>query len=161
MSERWAAESATTCTFVLAALAASTAVARSRTHAWLDAIRCPQPLADDIVYAINEALSNAIEHAHPEPDAAGVIRVTLHAVPTPAGGRRVRAEIRNHGPWRPPRPGHDHRGRGIPLMQALTDELTVHRVDDDGVPATEVVLTSAEFTPRANPMGARDRSCKR
>lgn len=133
------------CTFVLAARPQSAGVARARTRAWLEAIRCPQPIGDDIVYAVNEAVSNAIEHAYPIPPPTGTVRLTLRALHNPAGNRRIRAEIRDHGRWRPPPADPEGRGRGIPLMQALMAEFVVHQLDVRDGAGTEVIMTSAEI----------------
>lgn len=131
--------------FVLAPRPQSAGVARGRTRTWLDAIQCPKPIGDDIVYAVNEAVSNAIEHAYPKATVTGMIHVSLRVEGDDASTRRVRAEIRDHGRWRPPPADPGCRGRGIPLMEALMDELVIDRHGVDGV-GTAVILTSPDIT---------------
>jgi serine phosphatase RsbU (regulator of sigma subunit)/anti-sigma regulatory factor (Ser/Thr protein kinase) len=84
----------------------------------------------DIVVAAQEACTNAVEHAY-GPAAA---RFELDAS-YDAG--TVVVEVRDHGQWRAPR--GRHRGRGLPLMQALMDSVDVRRADS----GTTVVLTRA------------------
>jgi anti-sigma regulatory factor (Ser/Thr protein kinase) len=84
--------------------------------------------AYDIVVAAQEACANAVEHAYGPSSAEfeldarwddGVVTIT----------------VSDHGQWREPR--GTNRGRGLPLMRALMDEVEVHH--DDG--GTSVTLT--------------------
>ena len=59
---------------------------------------------------------------------------TLSVRLTDVKRRDVVAVISDSGRWRPPR-GH-HRGRGITLMKALADEVTIEQTDT----GTRVVL---------------------
>jgi hypothetical protein len=49
--------------------------------------------------------------------------------------------VRDHGCWRPPPIEHDNRRRGIPIMHASMDSVTIGQPDDDSV-GTWVMLRS-------------------
>ena len=90
-----------------------------------------QGAGDDDVQAIllasGEACANAVEHAYgPEP--------ATFDVEADAEDGVVRLVVRDHGRWRDPR--GEHRGRGLQLMEATMDEVTVTR----GEAGSEVVL---------------------
>ncbi|HEX6403258.1 MAG TPA: ATP-binding protein [Pseudonocardiaceae bacterium] len=72
--------------------------------------------ARDIVLAVSEAVSNAIEHAYLD-QPAGVMEVRGGIEATPGGQRRVTIIVRDHGSWRPPTSGNENRRRGIRLCR--------------------------------------------
>ena len=76
----------------------------------------------DIVLAVNEALANAAEFAYLNNGGVGTIDV--EAV---RDGATLTVTIADQGCWRDPTPATQSRvrGRGIPLMRALADELTI------------------------------------
>jgi anti-sigma regulatory factor (Ser/Thr protein kinase)/putative methionine-R-sulfoxide reductase with GAF domain len=81
----------------------------------------------DITLAVQEACANAIEHAYaPGPAAFDVDASYDDGVVTVA--------IRDRGRWRAAR--GKHRGRGLPLMEALMESVDVQRTDE----GTAVVL---------------------
>jgi GAF domain-containing protein/anti-sigma regulatory factor (Ser/Thr protein kinase) len=82
----------------------------------------------DLVLSSQEACSNAIEHAYGP--AAGEFSINAAF-----DGTRVVIEVLDQGNWRDPR-GID-RGRGLPLMEALVDDVQV-KAGDGG---TVVILT--------------------
>ncbi len=87
---------------------------------WLAERRVEPGVLHDVVAASGEAAANAIEHAY-GPD-GGVLRVTAEwAV------QEIVLTVRDFGRWRSPRVVH--RGRGIPIMQALTDAVRIDRSD--------------------------------
>jgi anti-sigma regulatory factor (Ser/Thr protein kinase) len=64
---------------------------------------------------------NAVEHAYGP--GAGLVEVRVaHA------GARVEVEVRDTGRWRAPH-RHGDRGRGLPLMRMLVDDVDVERGD--------------------------------
>ena len=76
---------------------------------------------DELALACSEACANAIEHAYSPP--AG--RVQLEA--TVGDDRTAHLTISDSGRWRPPRGAN--RGRGMLLMEGLTDAVDVVRRD--------------------------------
>jgi serine phosphatase RsbU (regulator of sigma subunit)/anti-sigma regulatory factor (Ser/Thr protein kinase) len=82
----------------------------------------------DIVVACQEACANAIEHAYGPGAAEFEVEALLE-------GRSVRIVVHDHGRWRDPR--GENRGRGLPMMRALMDEVDVRR----SAGGTQVVLT--------------------
>ena len=96
---------------------------------WLDEAGATRRDIDDLTLAAAEAAANAIEHAYGL--AAGIVE--LHAADRPRG--RVTVEISDFGTWRAPR--GTHRGRGLLLMEGLTDDVEVVRTGE----GTTVELT--------------------
>jgi anti-sigma regulatory factor (Ser/Thr protein kinase) len=73
-------------------------------------------LVDDLVLAAGEAAGNAIEHAYLGENGS----VRLHAK---ASGRHVVIEVRDNGRWRIG--GDPERGRGLGIMKALVDRVSI------------------------------------
>jgi anti-sigma regulatory factor (Ser/Thr protein kinase) len=77
----------------------------------------------EFTFAVNEAVSNAIEHGRPAPD--GTIRIHLAA----EDGTLV-FEVEDHGTFAPSPPEIGplpERGRGLAFMAATVDEVDVRR----------------------------------
>ncbi|HEV2875426.1 MAG TPA: ATP-binding protein [Thermoleophilaceae bacterium] len=75
----------------------------------------------DFTFAVNEAVSNAIEHGRPSP--TGTIRIHV----AEKDGALV-FEVEDHGTFAPSPPAIDHlheRGRGLAFMAATVDEVDV------------------------------------
>jgi anti-sigma regulatory factor (Ser/Thr protein kinase) len=90
---------------------------------WLDEAGASTAEAEDVSLACSEACANAIEHAYaPMPES-----IEVEATVSDAG--EVVILVRDSGSWRAPR--GTNRGRGLELMQGLTDSLEVVR-DSDG-----------------------------
>jgi len=90
----------------------------------------------DITLAVQEACANAIEHAYaPGPAAFDVDASHEDGLVTVA--------IRDRGRWRAAR--GRHRGRGLPLMEALMESVDVHRTDE----GTTIVLRRTIGRPPA------------
>ena len=89
---------------------------------WLYEAGATQAQAEDLSLATSEACANAIEHAYgPGP---GILEVS--ASKSPSGEALV--AVRDYGSWRAPRGAN--RGRGLLLMEGLTDSVEVVRGDD-------------------------------
>ncbi|HEX6654181.1 MAG TPA: SpoIIE family protein phosphatase [Thermoleophilaceae bacterium] len=88
---------------------------------WLDEAGATRRDIDDLTLAAAEAAANAIEHAYGL--APGVVE--LHAS---TDDDNVTVEISDFGNWRPPR--GTHRGRGLLLMEGLTDDVEVVRTGE-------------------------------
>ncbi|TRW82463.1 ATP-binding protein [Mycolicibacterium sp. 018/SC-01/001] len=122
--------------FGLHADAGTVAMARREFTAWLkryfalDEERC-----SDLVLAINEALANSAEFAYLLADQPGTIDICAIY---DAQQQTLTVEITDRGTWRPPQtdPVPRTRGRGIPLMETLSD----HAVIEPSTTGTRVCL---------------------
>jgi len=76
--------------------------------------------AYEFVYAVNEAVTNAIKHGCPEPDGTIGLGIEL-------AGDLIICSVRDRGPFVPPAafpgPSLAESGRGFAFMSALTDEV--------------------------------------
>jgi anti-sigma regulatory factor (Ser/Thr protein kinase) len=118
---------------------------RHRLHAWLDLRRCSADDADAVVLAVNEAAANAIEHGYH--DANGPVEVSGDMV-----DGALRISILDHGNWRTGHPDPT-RGRGLPLMRTLMDDVAIERLD----PGTRIVLSrKIDLTAGAPAMAGSD-----
>jgi anti-sigma regulatory factor (Ser/Thr protein kinase) len=109
-------------------------------HFTLDPVR-----ASDVVLAVNEALANAAEFAYVTAQQPGVMHVQACYDESAAV---LTVTVTDEGAWRrtDPEKRRPTRGRGIPLMHALTDQASF-----DSTPAgTEVRLQWNHVLPTAN-----------
>jgi anti-sigma regulatory factor (Ser/Thr protein kinase) len=111
----------------LGAVPASLAPLRRAMVRWLDANDVAPKVAYDIVLAVNESATNAIEHAY----GPGSANFDFEAV---RDGDAVEVVVRDRGHWRPAR--GEHRGRGLSVMRATMDSVDVDR----GTAGSEVRL---------------------
>lgn len=130
------------------ASAEALAAVRHRLRRWLTGLDWPADAATDILFAVNEAVTNAVEHAYPAEPAGATVEISGSVeIDVPGDGRvgtrRVRVWVRDHGRWRDD--VHDRsdvsraRGRGLGMMDAMTAELVVWASASTG---TTVVLVS-------------------
>jgi anti-sigma regulatory factor (Ser/Thr protein kinase) len=104
---------------------------RHRLAEWLHAATVPEPLAADIILAVNEACSNSSEHAY-RGGSPRKMRVEARAY-----GSHIEVRVADTGSWKTPVTDHMTRGRGLPLIRALSE-----RVDVDGtVAGTTIDMT--------------------
>jgi serine phosphatase RsbU (regulator of sigma subunit)/anti-sigma regulatory factor (Ser/Thr protein kinase) len=89
---------------------------------WLDEAGAARAEIDDLSLACAEAAANAIEHAYGL--APGVVELRANA----SNGGVVTVAVRDFGNWRAPR--GTHRGRGLVLMEGLTDGVEVIHGDE-------------------------------
>jgi anti-sigma regulatory factor (Ser/Thr protein kinase) len=162
LSERagYRATSSESCRLLRLALPAdpiAISVARHQVRRWLAALSWPVGQLDDIVLAVSEAVTNAIEHAYLD-QPPGVVEVRGGIEATPDGQRRVTVIVRDHGRWRAAPIDDEHRRRGIPLMRACMDTVTIGQ-PDDGLVGTWVVLRSRAVSPQAPDVQDHDRPC--
>lgn len=111
--------------FGLDADAAVVATVRRDFAAWLTQFFAIDEVRhSDVVLAINEALANSAEFAYVTADQPGTI--DIQAV-YDAGTRTLTACISDRGTWRQRQvePAPRTRGRGIPLMETLSDDATI------------------------------------
>jgi len=124
----------------------SISVARGRVRRWLADWSWPTDELDDIVLAVSEAVSNAIEHAYLN-QPPGTVDIRGRIQPTPGGLRRATIVVRDHGRWRPPPIDHENRRRGIPMMRTCMDTVTIDQPKDNPV-GTRVELRSKPVPSR-------------
>jgi serine/threonine-protein kinase RsbW len=122
----------------LALPAALTAAAEVRAllGAWLTTQGWPPEAQEDLVLAVNEAVSNSVEHGYGvRPGVAGragLVEVAAERLVD----RCVEVTVRDRGGWRPPPLLRGHRRHGILIMKACAAECVI-----DGTPSgTTVVL---------------------
>lgn len=101
-----------------------------RAHFTLDATK-----ASDVVLAVNEAMANAAEFAYVTAQRPGVMHVRANY---DGDAAVLTVTVTDEGAWQNtnPRTQHHRRGRGIPLIHALTDRATF----DSTPTGTEVCL---------------------
>jgi serine/threonine-protein kinase RsbW len=87
---------------------------------WTRATVVDEEVGESIVLAVDEAVSNVVEHAYR--DGAGDVRVL--AVPRPCGDG-VAVIVEDQGVWLPPGADPGFRGRGLALMDELSDHYSV------------------------------------
>ncbi|MGH3776213.1 MAG: ATP-binding SpoIIE family protein phosphatase [Pseudonocardiaceae bacterium] len=94
---------------------------------WLSAVGAAPHAVADLLIAVGEACTNAVEHAYGP--SGGIVRVHMELqLPD------VLATVRDTGRWRPPR--GEGRGRGTLFMRNCSDELRI----DHGPTGTNVVI---------------------
>lgn len=130
-------------------------VARNRLRHWLTASFWPAGQLEDIVLAVSEAVSNAVEHAYLDHQGPEVVEINGEVEVAPGGHRRVTVVVRDHGRWRPPPIDDENRRRGIPLMRACVETITIGAPDDNRT-GTSVVLRSRAVPTLLQPLGAQD-----
>ncbi|WP_428966011.1 SpoIIE family protein phosphatase [Micromonospora fluostatini] len=103
-----------------AAESAGLAPVRTALRGWLNRCGLDSTNAYNVLVAAGEACANAIEHGHRDSPGG---RIRLRATATADG---LRLSVTDSGRWKAPQPGEDtHRGRGLVLMRALMDSITV------------------------------------
>jgi anti-sigma regulatory factor (Ser/Thr protein kinase) len=95
------------------------AALRRQLSAWLRAVGVADDLAADVLLAVGEACSNSIEHAYRD-RRPGIMRVEAEVELD-----RIRVRVVDFGSWRTPTATLITRGRGLPLMRAVSDVLDV------------------------------------
>ncbi|MCD2189576.1 MULTISPECIES: ATP-binding protein [Actinomycetospora] len=97
---------------------------RRRMQDWLDASGVDQETAESILLVVDEAVTNAVEHACPDWDCS----VELVAGPRACGGG-VAVLVADNGVWQP-RGDPGFRGRGIDLIGRLAQRSSIEAGDD-------------------------------
>ncbi|HET9875185.1 MAG TPA: SpoIIE family protein phosphatase [Mycobacterium sp.] len=88
---------------------------RHRLSAWLGAANIPAAVSADIVLAVNEACENSVEHAYPGRK-RGKVRVMAEITDS-----RIQVRVADSGSWEAPPHHPGNRGRGLPLIRAVTE----------------------------------------
>jgi len=110
---------------------------RHRLGEWLRANDVPETLAGDIVLVVNEACSNCAEHAYRgrEP---GRMRIAADVLPG-----RVQIRVTDSGSWKTPPVDPGTRGRGLPLIRAVSEQVAL-----DGTAEGTAVTTTFRLPAR-------------
>jgi anti-sigma regulatory factor (Ser/Thr protein kinase) len=105
----------------LPAVPASLAVVRDRLRSWLPSAAVSASAAAEVLLAVGEAASNAVEHAVRGTADNVVLEVTARAT-----GTALALTVKDNGRWHaPPSSPRNHRGHGSRLMRALVDTVTI------------------------------------
>jgi serine/threonine-protein kinase RsbW len=104
---------------------------RSQTWRWLAPLALDQDTEADLVLAVNEAASNAIEHAYAAPGPDDMVTVSFWTEP-----HHLCLEVADHGRWRAQAADPGHRGRGILIMQQVVGSVSI----DEDPGGTRVLL---------------------
>ena len=106
----------------LPAIPASLAVIRAHLRTWLPTARVNPCAAAEVLLAVGEAASNAVEHAVRA--TAGDVELEVTARATTTG---LALTVKDNGCWHPPRSSERsaQRGHGSRLMSALVDTVTI------------------------------------
>ncbi|MBY8849492.1 SpoIIE family protein phosphatase [Saccharothrix sp. MB29] len=96
---------------------------RHTLRAWLRSCELTEDEVQNVLIAAGEACANAVEHAYPGPG-GGVVRLRVALT-----GDGLRLTVTDGGRWRAPRE-NTYRGRGIPLIRALMQDVAIHHGAD-------------------------------
>jgi serine/threonine-protein kinase RsbW len=96
---------------------------RESLRAWLEEHAIDVETTRSTVLAVSEAAANAVEHGY-RCDGVGIVSVEARV----DDDQRLEISVRDTGAWREAGPNGD-RGRGIPIIEAIVDELTIRRED--------------------------------
>jgi serine/threonine-protein kinase RsbW len=105
---------------------------RTEMHRWLATLGLDGDDGQDLVLAVNEAASNAVEHAYPGHTTRGTVELRCWTE-----ARNLRVEVVDRGTWRERPSGNPGRGFGLPMMRRLVPAVVV-RHDTQG---TRVLLS--------------------
>jgi PAS domain S-box-containing protein len=103
------------------------AAVRNQLSAWLHQTDVPASLVNDVVLAVGEACTNCVEHAY-RARPPGTMRIEAEVK-----ADEIRIRVVDFGSWRTPTNQPRTGGRGLMLMQTLSD---VIRLDSTGVGTT-------------------------
>lgn len=92
---------------------------RGHLGSWLRATGIPDDLAGDIVLVVNEACTNSIEHGY-RGRTPGRMLVYVETK-----GRGICIRVTDFGSWKLPDANPRMRGRGVPLMRAVSGDVTL------------------------------------
>jgi serine/threonine-protein kinase RsbW len=108
---------------------------RTALRSWLAPLRLDGSTEDDLILAMNEAASNAVEHAYPpalndngsKNGSKNGPENRVHIMLQHTQSGTVCIEITDHGTWREPGPERNGRGLGIPLMHRLIASVLIQK----------------------------------
>jgi anti-sigma regulatory factor (Ser/Thr protein kinase) len=100
---------------------------------FLECLRLDESRLHDVILAAGEATGNAIEHAYK--DGSGSVRLRAYVA-----DRYLVVEVRDTGRWRVE--GDSERGRGLGIMRALVDRVSIESSRSGTNVRLEIALTS-------------------
>jgi anti-sigma regulatory factor (Ser/Thr protein kinase) len=112
--------------------------------AHLSASRLPADELYDVVLAVSEAASNAVEHAQRP-------RESFFDVTAEAGPGTVHVTVQDHGQWLPPT-ASAFRGRGLEMMRLLADTTVVSGPHGTAVTIRNLDRRATEAPGRTAPL---------
>ncbi|ONM50201.1 SpoIIE family protein phosphatase [Nocardia donostiensis] len=130
-------------------------VLRRTLRSWLTAAAVPHDLASDLIAATNEACTNSIEHAYLGAEATAGVELEAEC-----GTEAVVIQVTDHGRWKPRSADPGPRGRGIDMMNALTEQLEIEHSDQGTRVRMSVTLPAITF-PVANALRGTNRRITR
>ncbi|MET0238022.1 MAG: ATP-binding protein [Kibdelosporangium sp.] len=107
--------------FKVPASAAQLSILRACLRDWTTDIGMLTAQSDDVVLAVDEALTNAVEHAYVGTSGAVVLFAACDRV-----GQVARVVVSDTGTWRPPPSDPGLRGRGLSMMRGLAGLFDLH-----------------------------------
>lgn len=114
---------------------------RPALRTWLAELGMPRDQSYDTVLAINEAVSNAVDHAYHGTAHPGEVTIRARSGRPRNGRGRVRVTISDTGSWRPARSDPGTRGHGLKMIKLCTDTAEIESTDT----GTQVCLVSKAF----------------
>ena len=97
----------------------SLAPLRSDFREWTELVVMTQLEREDLILAVGEAATNAIEHGNGgNPSKSVTVTASMR-------NDQVAVAVIDEGGWRPPQPSHGLRGRGLELMRAIVDTVSI------------------------------------
>ncbi|HTK60723.1 MAG TPA: ATP-binding protein [Pseudonocardia sp.] len=125
--------------------------ARQCISEWLHRLGWTGPEHDDVVLAVSEAITNAVEHAYPE-GYPGVVTIDAATLAGPDGAQRIHLTVTDQGSWRDPGDGPVSvgsvplRGRGLTMIRATMACLRL----DTNASGTRLTMVSRAVKPRTH-----------
>jgi anti-sigma regulatory factor (Ser/Thr protein kinase) len=113
-------------------------VIRGLLREWLLGWAWPDDDLDDLVTAVDEAVSNVIDHAYRLHPAPGDIHLQATITTDADQHNSVTVAVTDQGRWRPVPHDSGFRGRGLRMMSACTASLHIDR----GIGGTTVTMTT-------------------
>ena len=95
---------------------------RAEVRGWLSPFGFSTETAEDIVLAVNEAVTNTIDHAYAAPGAGNTFDVILWT-----DSDVLHIAVVDRGRWRRREVPSPYRGLGIPMMKQLIDTVVIDR----------------------------------
>jgi anti-sigma regulatory factor (Ser/Thr protein kinase) len=123
---------------VLPAVPDSVIDTRRLLEEWLRDLRWPAKERIDIVVAVNEALTNVVDHAYLRDSLVGRAQLYVWEA-VEQGQRRIVVVITDYGRWKPAAVDADYRCRGLSTMATRMDSLHIEATPR----GTTVVMSSA------------------